>query len=150
LSEFDRWDAATRRRFDLDGNFPYSRMLQRARTGEIDSWAIWWTYTVFKLSGLVVYPLQSLVTHCGADDDARTHGHAHVPWATVVAGLPQEVRWPATPLTHAQQSKVFSALNPQPHRGRMTRGLRTAASLLGRTAGIFPQPHEKQASTSND
>lgn len=70
-------DAATARRFDLDGAMPYVRMLARQRAGTIDSWAIRWYWTVFIQAGLVVYPPASLVTNEGFDGSG-THGVASI------------------------------------------------------------------------
>jgi hypothetical protein len=56
-----------RRRFDLDGAYPYFRMLRRQQRGEIDSWAICWYLSVFGRAGLVLYPARSLVRNEGFD-----------------------------------------------------------------------------------
>lgn len=82
-SVFD-WDAAgafeelqdpkLRRRFDLDGSYPYATMLEQRLRNQNDSWGILFLWTVFKASGLVLHPRESLVwvggfdqsgTHCG-------------------------------------------------------------------------------------
>jgi len=60
-------DRALRRRFDLDGSYPYFRMLQRQRAGEIDSWGILWYLTMFRRQRLAVFPRQSLVRNEGFD-----------------------------------------------------------------------------------
>jgi hypothetical protein len=56
-----------RERFDLDNVYPYTDMLIRQMDGQIDSWAIRWNWSVFKVRGLVVYPSQSLVENIGFD-----------------------------------------------------------------------------------
>ncbi len=66
-------DKALRRRFDLDGVYPYARMLERQMRGEIDSWAIRWYWTVFKQEGLGLFPPKTLVLNVG-DDALATHG----------------------------------------------------------------------------
>ena len=48
-------DSILRRRFDMDGVYHYSQMLQRQMSGEIDSWAIRWYWTVFKATGIVLF-----------------------------------------------------------------------------------------------
>jgi hypothetical protein len=60
-------DAALRRRFDLDGAFPYFAMLERQHRGESDSWGIGWYLDVFAAGGLVLYPRASLVANRGHD-----------------------------------------------------------------------------------
>lgn len=58
---------ALRRKFDVGGSYAYSDMLFRQKIGKIDSWAIRWNWTVFRHSGLVVYPPVSLVNNIGFD-----------------------------------------------------------------------------------
>lgn len=65
---------AFRWRFDLDGSYPYSRMLEQQLKGQIDSWGILWWYTVFNLGGLVLYPRQSLVRNLGVDHSGTHDG----------------------------------------------------------------------------
>lgn len=60
-------DRALRRRFDLDGSYPYFRMLQKQQAGEIDSWGILWYLTMFRRQRLAVFPRQSLVRNEGFD-----------------------------------------------------------------------------------
>ncbi|MEO8548957.1 MAG: glycosyltransferase family 2 protein, partial [Kofleriaceae bacterium] len=59
--------AVERRRFDLDGGFPYFEMLERQHRGEVDSWGIGWYLDVFVADGLVLYPRLSLVANRGHD-----------------------------------------------------------------------------------
>ena len=67
-------DPKTRLRFDLDGSYPYSTMLEGRLRGENDSWGILFWWAVFKAGGLALHPRESLVwvggfdrsgTHCG-------------------------------------------------------------------------------------
>lgn len=67
-------DRALRRRFDLDGVYPYSRMLRRQMAGEIDSWAIRWNWTLFRAGGLTVFPPRSLVANDGLEGGATHPG----------------------------------------------------------------------------
>jgi GT2 family glycosyltransferase len=112
LSDFDRADSQWLKRFDLDGNFPYSAMLKRTRAALIDSWAIYWYYSVFRRSGLTIYPRTSLVAHRGFDDVDRTHGHGKIPWATTVGRLHSVIAWPADVVSDRRQKYIFFALNP--------------------------------------
>ncbi|MDP2143183.1 MAG: hypothetical protein Q8J80_03550 [Gallionella sp.] len=68
-----RSDAALRQRFNLQGAFDYATMLFRQMEGMRDSWAIRWYWTVFKASGLVVFPPVSLVHNKGFDGSG-SHG----------------------------------------------------------------------------
>jgi hypothetical protein len=65
-------DRVLRRKFNLDGSYPYFRMLQRHAKGQNDSWAIRWYLSVFLQDGLVLFPRTSLVIHDGYDETA-TH-----------------------------------------------------------------------------
>jgi hypothetical protein len=65
-------DSVLRRKFNLDGSYPYFRMLKRQANGQVDSWAIRWYTSVFLQDGYVVFPKCSLVQHEGYDDTA-TH-----------------------------------------------------------------------------
>jgi len=95
LQDDRRW----RRRFDIDGSYPYFRMLQRQRAGEIDSWGILWYLSVFLRDGLVVFPRRSLVanegfegsgTHCTSSSGVT---NTTVDWAELsCAAMPEEVR----------------------------------------------------------
>ncbi len=68
-------DADARRRFDLGGAMPYSRMLERQLEGEIDSWAVKFYLSVFERNGFVLYPPRTLVDNKGFDGSG-THGAA--------------------------------------------------------------------------
>jgi GT2 family glycosyltransferase len=88
-------DRAKRKSFDLDGAYPYFRMLESQLRGEIDSWAIRWWLSVFSRNGLVLYPRQSLIENIGFDGSG-THGdnrgfvHFHAEHAQKIS-LPDEI-----------------------------------------------------------
>ena len=54
-------------KFDLDGAYPYYRMLQQQVAGRKDSWAIRWYLSVFSSDGIVLYPKESMVDNRGFD-----------------------------------------------------------------------------------
>ena len=58
-------DLALRRRFEMDGTYPYYNMLKAVHEGRLDTWDIGWYLRVFFQSGLVLYPSKSLVSHIG-------------------------------------------------------------------------------------
>jgi Glycosyl transferase family 2 len=66
-------DRALRHRFNLDGSYDYSTMLQRQMSGLGDSWAIRWYWSVFRNDGIVCFPPVSLVQNTGLDGSG-THG----------------------------------------------------------------------------
>jgi hypothetical protein len=54
--------------FDLDGTYPYTKMLIRQMEQKtISSWAIRWWWSVFNNKGLVLYPDVSLIKNIGFD-----------------------------------------------------------------------------------
>jgi hypothetical protein len=69
-------DSAMRRKFNLDGSYPYFRMLKRQMCGKVDSWAIRWYKSVFFQGGLTLYPCHSLVRNDGYGVSA-THTSRH-------------------------------------------------------------------------
>jgi hypothetical protein len=60
-------DSATKRRFDLNGCYKFSKILKAHQRGKVDSWAIHWYVTVFLLKGLVLFPTRTLVHNLGFD-----------------------------------------------------------------------------------
>lgn len=60
-------NAALRRKFDLNGNYRYFRMLQAQQMGKAESWAIRWYLSVFLQDGLTLYPRNTLVNNLGFD-----------------------------------------------------------------------------------
>jgi len=69
-------DPALRERFDLNGSYPYHRMLRglqrRGRLG--DSWGIRWYWSMFRNEGLALYPHRSLTSHVGDDGSGTNWG----------------------------------------------------------------------------
>lgn len=62
-----RRDPQLRKRFDLNGNYPYLKMLEAQRAGRIESWAIRWYLSVFMRSGFSLFPRRTLVHNYGFD-----------------------------------------------------------------------------------
>ncbi|MEP7300809.1 MAG: glycosyltransferase family 2 protein [Caldimonas sp.] len=60
------------KRFDLDGSYPYTRMLEQQIEGINDSWAIRWHASCFLAGRLTLYPGRSLVENIG-NDSTGTH-----------------------------------------------------------------------------
>lgn len=53
--------------FDLEGSYPYYKMLKLQLKNNIDSWAILFYLNVFKNKGLTVFPIRTLVRNIGFD-----------------------------------------------------------------------------------
>jgi hypothetical protein len=66
-------DRDLRRRFDVDGSYPYADMLLQQKASRSDTWDIHWWWRVFRSDGLVLFPPRSLATNIGFDETA-THG----------------------------------------------------------------------------
>lgn len=60
-------DLVLRKRFNLNGAYDYFSMLEYQLAGKVDSWAIRWYLSTFLLSGLTLYPRQSLILNVGFD-----------------------------------------------------------------------------------
>jgi hypothetical protein len=95
-----RTNRALRRKFDIDGSYPYFRMLKRQLEGKVDSWAIRWNLSVFLMDGLVVFPKYSLVRHDGYDDTA-THANRRDQSASAEVWEGPITEFPAVALDHA-------------------------------------------------
>jgi hypothetical protein len=65
-------DSRVRKRFDLEGSYPYAAMLEQRLEGKNDSWGILFWWAIFKANGLVLHPRQSLVWN-GGFDSSGTH-----------------------------------------------------------------------------
>ena len=58
--------------FDLDGSYPFTRMLRGQIAGRNDSWAIRWHASCYLANMLTLYPGRTLVENIG-HDDSGTH-----------------------------------------------------------------------------
>ena len=69
-------DMALRERFDLNGSYPYYRLMRglqrRGRLG--DSWGVRWYWSMFRNDGLALYPHRSLTAHVGEDGSGTNWG----------------------------------------------------------------------------
>lgn len=73
--------------FDLDGAFPYTRMLREQIAGRNDSWAIRWHAACYLADMLTLYPGRSLVHNIG-NDASGTHSGASTDFDQAVAVEP--------------------------------------------------------------
>jgi hypothetical protein len=78
------------RRFDLDGGFGFTRMLEQQIEGRNDSWAIRWHASCFLAERLTLYPGRSLVHNIG-NDASGTHRSQRSNYAQAVATAPVRV-----------------------------------------------------------
>jgi len=73
------------RAFDLEGAYPYSRLLWDVVEGRSDSWGVIWYWNVFRNRGLGFFPATSLVENIGWDG---TGEHAVPAWKDGVTVRP--------------------------------------------------------------
>lgn len=64
-------------RFDLDGSYPFTKMLKLQMEENVDSWAIRWWWAIFKNKGLSLFPSSTLIAHIGFNLDA-THTKSEI------------------------------------------------------------------------
>lgn len=75
-------DKDIRNSFNLDGAYPYSKMLiKQMESNEISSWGIRFYWEVFTRKGLVLFPPISLITNIGWDGSGR-HGDSYTLFET--------------------------------------------------------------------
>jgi hypothetical protein len=60
-------DGGLEKSFDMDGAYPYTRMLADTVSGRVSSWAVKWYASAFLEGRLTLYPGRSLVQHIGKD-----------------------------------------------------------------------------------
>jgi glycosyltransferase involved in cell wall biosynthesis len=61
--------------FDLEGAYPYTKLLERQSRGEVDSWAILWHASMYLQDRLSLYPRESLVENLGLDGSGTHSGN---------------------------------------------------------------------------
>lgn len=55
------------KKFDMNGVYPYSKMLEKQIDGNVDSWAVRWHASIFLADKLMLFPGRSLVSNIGHD-----------------------------------------------------------------------------------
>jgi hypothetical protein len=92
--------------FDLDGAYPFFRMLEHQTAGRNDSWAIRWHASCFLDDMLTLYPGRSLVHNIG-NDGSGTHSGITSAFAQLVATEPVSVQArPIEPSIEARRAFV--------------------------------------------
>jgi len=131
-------DAASRRRFDLEGAYGFSRMLRRQLAGQSDSWAIRWYLSVFSRGGLSLFPRRSLVENDGFDG-ASTHCRGPRPAHAAARADDLEVeRFPPVAVDEAAYQAVRSLLATDS--SLLARALRRLRRHAGELAGTARSP----------
>ncbi|MCC7454410.1 MAG: methyltransferase, TIGR04325 family [Crocinitomix sp.] len=93
------------RKFDLNGTYPYTRMLKDQAKGKNHSWAIRWHASLFLKEKLTLYPGMSLI-HNNGNDESGTHCSATDIFNTTIAKKP--IRIEHIPIVENESAlKVF-------------------------------------------
>jgi hypothetical protein len=66
------------KQFDVNGSYPFTKMLKDQVAGKNDSWAIRWHASAFLRNRLTLYPGVSLVRNIGTDESGRHCLRTHV------------------------------------------------------------------------
>jgi hypothetical protein len=102
-------DERERRRFDLDGNFEYAKMLSQQMRRAVPAWDIRWYYTVFARDGLALYPPQTLVLNEGFDGTG-THGRLSLPVRQARLEANAAFDFPTQVVESPEKERVFEAI----------------------------------------
>jgi hypothetical protein len=119
------------RDFDLDGAYPYARMLRDQIAGRNQSWAIRWRASLFVRDMLSLYPRRSLVTNIGLDGTGTHSGTSHI-WGSERLDEPLAVR-PIPIEPNAEALAALKAFNREHFTAGLPRRLvRKAKRMIGR------------------
>ncbi len=88
-----------RRRFDMEGFYPFSQQLENASKGLVDSWFIRWYYTIFRHGGASVFPPERLVENYGVSGGGA-HSSRLNPYDLLVTRAPLMQGDPILPDVH--------------------------------------------------
>jgi len=91
--------------FDLNGSYPFTRMLAKQIAGKNDSWAIRWHASTFLKNKFTLYSGRSLAQNIGVDGSG-THCGDTDGFTTVVATMPVRVK----PILVETNDEAFSAI----------------------------------------
>lgn len=118
-------DEALKNAFDLNGAYPYSKMLDSQMHGKIDSWAIRWYLSVFMHQGLTLYPAQTLVQNIGMDGSGIHCGKSCFQQSSIVEHSFQ-IEFPTCIEVSGLKDQVVNALR-----------LASQTSFISKLKGIF-------------
>jgi len=122
------------REFDLDGAYPYTRLLELQARGKVDSWAIRWRASCY-LAGLVtLYPGRAVVRNAGFDESGTHHRDKSSEFEVELTDAPVRVqRIPVEPSAAGRAAYVdFFRRRERP--GLLRRAWRFASRLARRHA----------------
>lgn len=112
-----RGNAALLKKFNLDGTYKYSGIMERQLRREIDSWAIRWHYSGFLHNGITLFPARTLVKNIGFDGSG-THCKARFHSDSLSHGFKVK-SYPAVAVNEEAKQAVYSYL--EKNSGRVKR-----------------------------
>ena len=131
---------AVRYAFDLEGVYPFSKMMEDCAAGRNDSWGIRWWWSVFKAQKLVLHPRHSLVW-VGGFDGTGTHSGINKRMMSISAKDTLAFQWAETfdfpsdiKVDQAALERIKKYLRTQGISSFRTRWKRKVRTLLGREA----------------
>lgn len=99
-------------RFNLEGTYNYTRMIEMQLEEKIDSWAIRWYLSVFLNNGMVLYPVKSLIKHIGFDEKGTHATSANAVYAQYCSRiLSSEISFPSVELDVRSYHRVKLCLS---------------------------------------
>lgn len=120
------------RAFDMEGAYPFTRMLEKQAQGLVSSWAIRWHASAFLHGALALYPTRSLVQNIGFGDAQATHTSSAR--GTDIYAMPinfqEKIQLQRIPLTQnaLMQQRIISLLKrhlPTTFLGKVIKRIRT-------------------------
>lgn len=100
------------KRFNLNGNYDYFKMLKSQQSGKTESWAIRWYLSVFFLNGLTLYPKKTLVENTGFDGTGENCLISDID-VSVLDNNFKVIKFPKSVKLSSQINEVYKAL-PKP------------------------------------
>ncbi|EFB5170225.1 sugar transferase [Escherichia coli] len=73
-----KWDAATKKKFNLDGNYDFFVQVEDNYLKKKDTWAIFWYATIFENDGLCLNPINTMVKNIGHDGTGVNCGNKDI------------------------------------------------------------------------
>ncbi len=125
-------DAKLRKRFDLDGSYPYFEMCEAQKEGKIDSWAIRWYLSVFMHEGLTLLPVRSLLENIGFGPDG-THTKNNDNFYGSASEDFRVTRFPSEVRTSEEAFKELKRFLKKRQKGPLTRVREVLNAIFGQS-----------------
>lgn len=85
------WKRKLQKRFDINGAYPYTKMLEKQIRGKNDSWATRWYASAFLKNKLTLYPGRTLIFNIGLDGSG-THCRVTTVYDTEISKEPISIK----------------------------------------------------------